>query len=866
MRRHPHWLAVLLLALPSIVAAQTGAQRGTLAEGDATLSSGEYYDNYTFEGRAGQRLVVDLTSSAFDPYVMVIAPSGVKKENDDWQGSSSRSRLELTLEETGTFRVLVTTYKKGESGAYELNIDLSGSGGVTATTGGNQARVERGQLAAGDATLSSGEYYDNYTVEARAGQQLIVDLTSSAFDPYVMVIAPSGEKKANDDWQGSNNRSRIEWTLTEGGTFRVIATSYKKGDSGAYALSIDVGGGAGGATAGGSGARTESGRLAAGDQTLSSGEYNDEYGFQGQKGQHVTVDLRSGDFDPYLIIIDPSGKHHENDDYEGDSHRSLVSFDLTEDGKYRVIATSYKKDETGAYNLRIDFGGASPTVAAGPRVERGSLAAGDDTLRSGEYVDNYTFEGRPGQHVKLDVSSTAFDTYLILIPPRGERRENDDVEGQPQHSVIEADITEAGTYKVLVTTYKKDERGAYELRITFGAETSTTASTGGTAGGARDLNAIAYGDTRSGQLSSTDQTLTSGEYRDTYAFQGNEGDAIVIELASTAFDPYLILEQPQGGQQIDNDDAPGNPQASRIELTLRATGRYRILATSYASGKTGAYTLSLRRGTATATRPGAPPPPTGRVAAGSGGRVFGVFVGISTYSNPRNNLPYTADDARRTQAAMIRGAGMRAGDGTLLVDQQATVANIRTAVANVARQAGPNDMFVFFYSGHGGRVPRSTPQREDPDGKDETLVFYDGQVTDDDFNDWLGPMHAHTTLIVLDACFSGGFSKDVISAPGRMGLFSSEEDVTSGVAAKFRAGGYLAQFIADAVGDRLADADGDHVISALELSQYLHERYRADVKSGEAGEDFVRTGGPQSGYQHLVVDRGSIAPYDVLFR
>jgi hypothetical protein len=38
---------------------------------------------------------------------------------------------------------------------------------------------------------------------------------------------------------------------------------------------------------------------------------------------------------------------------------------------------------------------------------------------------------------------------------------------------------------------------------------------------------------------------------------------------------------------------------------------------------------------------------------------------------------------------------------------------------------------------------------------------------------------------------------------------SSEEDVTSSVAAKFRAGGYLAAFLADAVGDGLADSPYD---------------------------------------------------------
>lgn len=48
------------------------------------------------------------------------------------------------------------------------------------------------------------------------------------------------------------------------------------------------------------------------------------------------------------------------------------------------------------------------------------------------------------------------------------------------------------------------------------------------------------------------------------------------------------------------------------------------------------------------------------------------------------------------------------------------------------------------------------------------------------------------------------------------------------------------------------------------MSQYLHDRYRADVKTF-ADSDYVRASGPQSSYQHLLVDRGSIDPYSVLF-
>ena len=55
----------------------------------------------------------------------------------------------------------------------------------------------------------------------------------------------------------------------------------------------------------------------------------------------------------------------------------------------------------------------------------------------------------------------------------------------------------------------------------------------------------------------------------------------------------------------------------------------------------------------------------------------------------------------------------------------------------------------------------------------------------------------------------------------------------------------------------------DDSITAIELSQYLHERYRADVKSARPAE-IVRNE-MTLGYQHLVVDRGSIGAYDVLF-
>jgi hypothetical protein len=112
---------------------------------------------------------------------------------------------------------------------------------------------------------------------------------------------------------------------------------------------------AGGAT----GDRREQGHLAAGDQTLASGEFFDEYAVEGERGQPLVLDLRSTDFDPYLILALPNGEQLDNDDHEGDRDRSLISTTLPATGAYRVLVTSYAAGETGAYELTVRVGGNS---------------------------------------------------------------------------------------------------------------------------------------------------------------------------------------------------------------------------------------------------------------------------------------------------------------------------------------------------------------------------------------------------------------------------------------------------------------------------------------------------------------------------
>jgi hypothetical protein len=101
--------------------------RGQLSYNDATLRDGEYYDTHTVRLQDGERLVVDLRSSDFDPYLIIQPPTGDQSDNDDWQGSVDHSHVELTAQESGVYRILITSYSSGQTGSYQLVIS-SGSG------------------------------------------------------------------------------------------------------------------------------------------------------------------------------------------------------------------------------------------------------------------------------------------------------------------------------------------------------------------------------------------------------------------------------------------------------------------------------------------------------------------------------------------------------------------------------------------------------------------------------------------------------------------------------------------------------------------------------------------------------------------
>lgn len=99
--------------------------------------------------------------------------------------------------------------------------------------------------------------------------------------------------------------------------------------------------------------RLERGSLRAGDDMRSNGSYSDSYTVIGDRGDSIVMDLRSGEFNTFLIVRPPRGEEISNDDHEGSVDRSQVTIPVALTGVYEVIVSSAEQAETGAYTLWI---------------------------------------------------------------------------------------------------------------------------------------------------------------------------------------------------------------------------------------------------------------------------------------------------------------------------------------------------------------------------------------------------------------------------------------------------------------------------------------------------------------------------------
>lgn len=558
---------------------------GALTETDGRRTDSRYVDGYRFQAEAGTRIHLTLTSATFDTYLMLLSPLGeVMLVNDDQQAGGTDSELAVDLPYTGEYRVIATSYQPA-TGDYVVELETVEQRPIRDREIAIGRPVE-GELEADDGTWRPrGTYADGYRFEGRGSQRLVIDMTSTLIDTFLVLLGPDGLVVASNDDSGGGTDSRIAIALPRDGDYRLIATSYRTA-TGPYLLTVVAQ----------PPAVVERRPLAVGEGL--SGELDETdptsqrdatpmelYDLPLEVGQRVHIRMSSADLDPYLWVVGPNGEVLAEDDDTGGGTDALIDLLAPYTGLYLVVATT-RAGLGGRYQISATdaleaLAAQTAPIGLDDHIE-GMLEPGDGRRPANDaYQDVYQLDVTAGLPLEIRLTSTELDPYLILMGPSGDVVAEDDDGGGGLNSRIQVIPDTSGSYRIVATSYAPAS-GSYEL------------STRRYDPAAIEIRPLRIGSTVSGQLTGRDPLSPRyGTLVDGYELAGEQGRRIRLTMSSGNLDPYLVLIDPNGEVVAEDDDSGGGFNAA-IEMALPMSGTYRVLATSlrYAEGD---YQLDAER-------------------------------------------------------------------------------------------------------------------------------------------------------------------------------------------------------------------------------------------------------------------------------
>lgn len=214
-------------------------------------------------------------------------------------------------------------------------------------------------------------------------------------------------------------------------------------------------------------------------------------------------------------------------------------------------------------------------------------------------------------------------------------------------------------------------------------------------------------------------------------------------------------------------------------------------------------------------------------------KIWAVVVGAARYSH-MPTLRYTDDDAYQIYAFLKSPEGGALPDNQvrLLVDEDATRANVLNAMRRIFLRADDNDVVLFYFSGHG---LQGSFLPIDYDG-------YNNRLNHEEIRNLLKASRAKHKLVIADACHSGSLlsmrdeDKSLNSLlskyyeafqqarAGTALLMSSKGEEYSLEDGGLRSGIFSHFLVRGLKGE--ADKDTDKIITIEEIYDFVHQNVR----------------------------------------
>lgn len=184
-------------------------------------------------------------------------------------------------------------------------------------------------------------------------------------------------------------------------------------------------------------------------------------------------------------------------------------------------------------------------------------------------------------------------------------------------------------------------------------------------------------------------------------------------------------------------------------------------------------------------RGGGKPSPAGPAATGVLGVLspslehrWAVVVGISDYAGTANDIQYADDDAIDVLNILTTVYGYKRDHIELLISdyirENATRADIISAIDWLRSREAAGDEVVFFYSGHGARGKANDG---DDELIDEAIVPYEctasNLIWDGQLKSMFSSFDTTRIVFIFDSCYAGGMTD--LKASGRILCMACEE-------------------------------------------------------------------------------------------
>lgn len=481
-----------ILALTSSVPPRTGStSRPTLPDdfvGLPTIDIGEsvtgrisnevFQEFYVLYGEAGDALDIRLEAtegSFLDPFVILLDAGRIAIDENDDDGDSQNSRLQVTLPQSDYYVIVVTRFELGDGstqGAYELSVVRQG--GTVEDVLPPFEQLEPVRVIAGnapDASFVPLQFADVFTFSVAEGALIdfaattddgtvptviitdsdlnfvtasdtgiVLAVTAPRSDDYLAFVAPQAGPVAN---------AQTNYSVTLNAD--IIRTTAEGGESTPITYGSTVRG------------------------TITDEQPAVRYVFQGREGDIVEISMTGRTagttLDTFLILQDENGATiAENDDIDpGIVRDSFVSIELPADGEYTIVATRYSgttaPTTTGEFTLVLAvldpvFAGVDRTATLIEYGQTRTATIDDDTS-----LYFYFFNGTQGDVVNIEVTAQSGNLdavmYLYAVTSGGNflllSSNDDSPRGGTFDPFIEYTLPRTGGYVVAVTRYETED-------------------------------------------------------------------------------------------------------------------------------------------------------------------------------------------------------------------------------------------------------------------------------------------------------------------------------------------------------------------------------------------------------------------------